>query len=106
MAKQDGLRILTTRYRGRGLPGNRYDIWMANLGPSEKLLLDYPSQKSTWGEFGRCYRKELKQSFSSDKANRRIKNYGLKFKAYVAYAFYGLKMPVKKRKYKKTPIDD
>ena len=31
MAKQDGLRILTTRYRGRGLPGNRYDIWIANL---------------------------------------------------------------------------
>jgi uncharacterized protein YeaO (DUF488 family) len=79
MAKQDGLRILTTRYRGRGLPGNRYDIWMANLGPSEKLLLDYRSQKITWGEFGRRYRKELKQSLSSDKANRRIKNYGQKF---------------------------
>jgi len=79
MAKQDGLRILTTRSRGRGLPGNRYDIWMANLGPSEKLLLDYRLQKSTWGEFGRRYRKELKQSFSSDKVNQRIKNYGQKF---------------------------
>ena len=52
---------------------------MANLGPSENLLLDYRSQKITWGEFGRRYRKELKQSFSSDKANRRIKNYGQKF---------------------------
>ena len=29
-----------------------------------------------------------------------------KFKAYLAYAFYGLKIPVKKRKYKKIPIDD
>jgi uncharacterized protein YeaO (DUF488 family) len=79
MAKQDGLRILTTRFRGRGLPRSRCDVWMANLGPSEKLLSDFQSQKSTWGEFGRRYRKELMQSFSSDKANQRIKNYGQKF---------------------------
>jgi len=77
--KQDGLRILTTRFRGRGLPKSRCDIWMANLAPSERLLSDFQSQKITWGKFGRRYRKELKQSLSSDKANRRIKNYGQKF---------------------------
>jgi uncharacterized protein YeaO (DUF488 family) len=33
--RKDGLRILATRGRGRGLPKDRYDIWMANLGPSE-----------------------------------------------------------------------
>ncbi|HEX3912717.1 MAG TPA: hypothetical protein VHW71_04355 [Steroidobacteraceae bacterium] len=36
--KKDGLRILATRIRGRGLKKSRYDEWMANLGPSEKLL--------------------------------------------------------------------
>ena len=77
--KQDGLRILTTRFRGRGLPKSRCDIWMANLAPSERLLSDFQSQKITWGKFGRRYRKELKQSLSSDKANRRIKTYGQKF---------------------------
>jgi len=77
--KQDGLRILTTRFRGRGLPKSRCDIWMANLAPSERLLSDFQSQKITWGKFGRRYRKELKQSISSDKENRRIKNYGQKF---------------------------
>jgi uncharacterized protein YeaO (DUF488 family) len=34
----DRLRILATQFRGRGLPADRYDVWMANLGPSEKLL--------------------------------------------------------------------
>jgi len=38
--KKDGLRILATRFRGRGLPVNRYDVWMANLAPSERLLPD------------------------------------------------------------------
>ena len=79
MAKKDGLRILATRFRGRGLPRSRCDIWMASLAPSERLLSDGQSQKITWGEFSRRYRKELKQSFSSDKVNQRIKNYGQKF---------------------------
>jgi uncharacterized protein YeaO (DUF488 family) len=34
----DGLRILATRGHGRGLRANRYDVWMANLGPSEALM--------------------------------------------------------------------
>jgi uncharacterized protein YeaO (DUF488 family) len=36
--RKDGLRILATRFRGRSLSTTRYDVWMANLGPSEKLL--------------------------------------------------------------------
>ena len=39
--QKDGLRILVARGRGRGLPANRYDVWMANLGPSEQLLESY-----------------------------------------------------------------
>jgi uncharacterized protein YeaO (DUF488 family) len=35
---QDGLRVLATRYRGRYMPVSKYDVWMANLGPSEELL--------------------------------------------------------------------
>ena len=36
----DGLRILATRFRGRGMRRERYDVWMPNLGPSETLLRD------------------------------------------------------------------
>ena len=39
----DGLRILVARFRGRGLPTARYHVWMANLGPSEKLLRGFQS---------------------------------------------------------------
>lgn len=44
---KDGLRILATRIRGRGLRKNRYDVWMANLGPSEKLLERFRAKKVT-----------------------------------------------------------
>jgi uncharacterized protein YeaO (DUF488 family) len=78
--KKDGLRILATRVRGRGLKKPRYDEWMANLGPSESLLLQYRSTSMSWADFGRCYRRELfGSSVAFDKANKGIKNHGQKF---------------------------
>ena len=77
--KQDGLRILATRFRGRGLPTSRYDVWMANLAPSEGLLRAALGKRITWGEFSRRYRKELVEGGSIDKRNRTIKNHGQKF---------------------------
>jgi uncharacterized protein YeaO (DUF488 family) len=75
----DGLRILVTRLRGRGLPSNRYDVWMANLGPSEVLLRDILGKSVTWAEFSRRYKKELLESGGVDARNRTIKNHGQKF---------------------------
>jgi len=53
--KHDGLRILATRFRGRALPASRHDVWMANLGPSERPLaagsggsLTKPWRKEVW----------------------------------------------------------
>jgi uncharacterized protein YeaO (DUF488 family) len=76
---KDGLRILATRVRGRGLPATRYDVWMANLAPSEELLYDARSGSITWSEFSRRYRKELRERGSIDKRNQNIKNHGQKF---------------------------
>jgi uncharacterized protein YeaO (DUF488 family) len=77
--RRDGLRVLVTRFRGRGLPKNRCDIWMANLGPSEQLLKEFLSGELTWSQFGRRYRAELMEGGSIDKRNRTIKNHGQKF---------------------------
>ena len=77
--RKDGLRILATRFRGRGLPTSRYDVWMANLGPSEKLLREFQSGLIDWGEFGRRFRKELLESGDVDRRNQTIKNHGQKF---------------------------
>ena len=77
--RKDGLRILASRYRGRGMPTSRYDVWMANLGPSEKLLRDFQSGLIGWGEFSRRYRNELRESGAIDQRNPTIKNHGQKF---------------------------
>lgn len=76
---KDGLRILATRFRGRGLPKTRYDVWMPNFGPSEQLLRRFQSDQITWGEFSRSYRKELFEGGPIDRRNRTIKNHGQKF---------------------------
>jgi uncharacterized protein YeaO (DUF488 family) len=76
---KDGLRILATRFRGRGMPTSRYDAWMPNLGPSEQLLKAAQAGRIGWGEFSRRYRQELFEGGTIDRRNRTIKNHGQKF---------------------------
>jgi uncharacterized protein YeaO (DUF488 family) len=76
---KDGLRILATRFRGRGLPKSRYDVWMPNLAPSESLLKDFQTEKITWVVFSRQYGRELVKDGESDRQNATIKNHGQKF---------------------------
>jgi len=78
-AETDGLRILAARFRGRGLPADRYDVWMANLGPSETLLRSFLAGEISWSAFGQSYRKELMESGGVDERNDTIKNHGQKF---------------------------
>ena len=75
----DGLRILATRFRGRGLPIDRYDVWMANLGPSETLLKTVLADKITWRDFSKRYREEMFAPAATDAGNATIKNHGQKF---------------------------
>lgn len=75
----DGLRILATRFRGRGLPADRYDVWMANLGPGERLLKSVHAGKTTWREFSKKYREEKIAPAATDAGNATIKNHGQKF---------------------------
>jgi uncharacterized protein YeaO (DUF488 family) len=77
--RYDGLRILAARGLGRGVPKDRYDIWMANLGPSEQLRNEFISGKIRWPEFDDRYRKELREGGTIDQRNKRIKNHGQKF---------------------------
>ena len=76
---EDGLRVLAARGRGRGLARDRFDIWMANLGPSEELRDGILAGKIRWPEYRRRYLKELFESGEIDRRNNRIKNHGQKF---------------------------
>jgi uncharacterized protein YeaO (DUF488 family) len=75
----DGLRLLVTRFRGRGMPTDRYDVWMANLGPSEQALKAVIAGRITWAEFSKRYRREMFAPAATDRDNATIKNHGQKF---------------------------
>jgi uncharacterized protein YeaO (DUF488 family) len=74
---EDGLRILATRYRGRGLPKSKYDVWMANLGPSETLLAKHKTM--SWRDWSRRFRDEMLGDEGREKQNPLIRNAGQKF---------------------------
>lgn len=78
-SKRDGLRILATRFRGRGMPTSRYDVWMPSLGPSERILRTRQSGRTTWAKFARDYRTELTMNGPIDARSKTIKNHGQKF---------------------------
>jgi uncharacterized protein YeaO (DUF488 family) len=76
--KDDGLRILVTRFRGRGLPAARYDVWMPSLGPSERLLRAGLDGNIDWKTFAKRYREELYLDGPIDDRSDTIKNHGQK----------------------------
>ena len=78
-AASDGLRVLATRFRGRGLVRTRYDLWLPNLGPSEQLLRRWLRGGLSWAAFARAYRAELFLPGRIDARNRTVKNHGQKF---------------------------
>jgi uncharacterized protein YeaO (DUF488 family) len=75
----DGLRILATRFRGRGMPTARYDVWMPSLGPSERILEAVQSGRMSWAAFRREFGRELFLDGPIDARSRVIKNHGQKF---------------------------
>lgn len=77
--RKDGLRILAARGRGRGLARDRFDVWMANLGPSEELRDAILAGQISWPEYSRRYLEDLRESGPLDRRNKRIKNHGQKF---------------------------
>ncbi len=79
-ARPGALRILATRFRGRFLPTSAYDVWMPNLGPSERLLREFKEGRTSWAAFKRAYTRELLDADAkADRDNRTIRNHGQKF---------------------------
>ena len=76
--KDDGVRILVTRFRGRGLPTSQYDVWMPSLGPSEQLLKAVLAGDIDWKTFAKRYREELFLDGPIDDRSETIKNHGQK----------------------------
>lgn len=77
--EHDGLRILVARFRGHGVPKDAYNVWMANLGPSEQLLRAFQHGEIDWNAFRASYKKEMLEDLPGDERNHTIKNHGQKF---------------------------
>jgi uncharacterized protein YeaO (DUF488 family) len=77
--KSDGLRILATRFRGRGMGTTRYDVWMPSLGPSERLLKAFLRGQISWAAFAKGYKNEMRMDGPVDARCVSIKNHGQKF---------------------------
>jgi uncharacterized protein YeaO (DUF488 family) len=77
--KTDGLRILATRFRGRGTGTEGYDVWMPSLAPSERLVKSFLAGTLPWPDFAREYRQELQMDGPVDARCATIKNHGQKF---------------------------
>lgn len=61
----DGLRILVTRYRPRGVrkEDETWDVWRKDLSPSAELLSAFQGKSGEaipWSEFARRYKREMK----------------------------------------------
>ena len=56
------------------MPKDRYDIWMANLRPSEQLRNEFLAGKLTWPEYSERYGKELRERGAIDRRNKRIES--------------------------------
>jgi len=78
-SRADGLRVLVSRFRGRGLARSAYDLWLPALGPSERLLRRWQRGRLSWAQFARAYREELFSDQGVDARNRTVKNHGQKF---------------------------
>lgn len=62
----DGLRILITRFRPRGLPKEQetWDVWRKNLAPSPELVKAYREKDAkslTWEVYRSRYLQEMKE---------------------------------------------
>jgi len=72
----DGVRILVTRYRPRGLPKSEetWDAWMKELAPSADLVAAFYGKGGrtavTWDVYRNAYLREMR---SSDAAKERIR---------------------------------
>ena len=79
-ARGSGRKSPAPSFPGRaGLPADRYYVWMANLGPSERLLKWFLAGKITGNQFGIKCRAEMFAPAATDAGNAMFKNHGQKF---------------------------
>lgn len=60
--REDGTRVLITRFYPRGVKSEHFDRWSRELSPSRGLLRDYKLGKKSWGDFKSEFIAELREN--------------------------------------------
>ena len=60
--KDDGARVLITRFFPRGKKKDEFDMWVKDLAPSARLLKDYKEKNITWKMFKNQYLVEINEN--------------------------------------------
>ncbi|TAN63651.1 DUF488 family protein [bacterium] len=58
-SKDDGLRVLVTRYWPRGVKKQAVSVWLRGLGPKPELIKLWKDEKIKWVEFKKRYLAEF-----------------------------------------------
>ncbi len=74
--KDDGLRVLITRWYPRGVKKERYDVWVRELAPSAGLLKKYQSFEIGWADFSRSLLSEFRDNADSIRAIHTLQTRG------------------------------
>ncbi len=62
MEKEDGYRILITRYYPRGVRRERFNEWTTTLSPKPELLFAYKQGKIDWDTFVHEFLNQLREN--------------------------------------------
>lgn len=57
--KDDGLRVLVTRFKPYGLGRKDWDLWLTDLAPSKALVKGFLAGQMNWKRFAADYKKEI-----------------------------------------------
>ena len=71
-SKEDGMRLLITRYYPRGVKKDRFDKWVRDLSPKPDLLKEYRAGSIDWPEFVKRFKLQLKTSEESIAAMKEL----------------------------------
>ena len=74
--KEDGLRVLITRWHPRGVRREKYDIWVRELAPSAELLKKYKNSEIKWADFSKSLLSELQDNTDSIEAIHALQTKG------------------------------
>ena len=60
-ARADGLRLLVTRFKPRGIGKADYHLWLRDLAPSAALVKGFHAGTVDWRAFAKRYRGEVQR---------------------------------------------